>query len=131
MTARTSGRQYPLVLTLDLTYENVLLAGTVLAQLPPGAVITGGEIVIDTVWNDTGASTVTVAVGTEAILTTTNLEAAARTALTLTSEEHTVADNVTVTLAAGNEDATAGAARLNIMYIVGGRANEVGEPGDA
>ena len=131
MTARTSGRQYPLVLTLDLDYTTLTLADVV-AQLPPNAVIVQAESIVDVASDDSGVATMDVDVGSEAIITVQNIKSLGDVeSYTPAFPVHTVADDVKVSLAVGNEDATVGSGRVNIHYIVAGRANEVGEPGVA
>lgn len=93
--------------------------------LPPNAVVVGGDVTVETVSNDSGAAT--IAVGDSAVanryLAATSTKAAARTALTLTGYRG-VGENVRVTLANANGDATAGKVSLRVKYIVTGRANE-------
>jgi hypothetical protein len=94
--------------------------------LPPNAVVVGGDMTVETVSNDTG--TATIAIGDSAsasrYLAATNLKAAARTALTLTGYRG-VGENLRVTIANQNGNATTGKVTIRLAYIVTGRASEV------
>lgn len=94
--------------------------------LPIGAVVIGGEVVVNTASNDTG--TATIAIGDAAnptrFLGATNIKAAGRTAIVPTGFIGT-GDNVRITLANANGDATAGDVSIRIDYIIEGRMHEV------
>jgi hypothetical protein len=93
-------------------------------NLPPGAVIVGGELVVGTAFN---GSTYALIVGDSAAadryLATADRKAAARTALVPTgyvSQGEAVRLTVTPT-----GTTTAGAGVVRVEYVVRGRANEV------
>lgn len=95
--------------------------------LPIGATVVGGELVVETASNDSGA-TVTVAVGDSGnasrYLAATSIKAAGRTALTLTGFKG-AGENIRFTIAGANGDATAGQVYLRVEYILEGRMHEV------
>jgi len=131
--------QYPLVaeFTFNLTDTMVNTSGVETAfkatagifdviKLPVNANVIGGELVVETVSDETG--TATVKIGDSAndarYLTATNLKAAARTALTLTGYRGS-GEDIRITLANQNGNAAAGKATIRVMYTIQGRANEV------
>lgn len=99
--------------------------------LPPGAVVTGGELIVETAY--AGCTAATITLGIAGALTTllglTSLMATAntRTALLLTSALQHVAGgaNVRATIAYTVANATAGRARVRLMYTIDGRSHEV------
>lgn len=124
---KNSARQEVIAAHVDFTYADIPTTATAYAALglPTNAVIVGGDLVVTTAWN-TG-TTATLAIGD---VTTANrygatidLKTAARTALTLTGFVTTTTQkDVNVTPALSGTAATAGAARLTVLYIVKGRA---------
>ena len=98
--------------------------------LPPGAVICGGELIIETAYAGSTAATITLGIAGSltSILGSTSLMATAntRTALLLTSALVSNAGaNVRATIAYTVANATAGRARVRLMYTVDGRTSEV------
>lgn len=99
--------------------------------LPPGAVVTGGELIIETAYAGSTAATITLGIAgaLTTLLGSTSLMAAAntRTALLLTSAlQHVAAGaNVRATIAYTVANATAGRARVRLMYTIDGRSHEV------
>jgi hypothetical protein len=96
--------------------------------MPVGAVIVGGELIVETAGVGPTAFTVSLGIaGTlTALLNAQSVLAAGRTALALTSP--LLANNgqnlrATVNYTVAN--ATAGRFRLRVMYTIDGRANEV------
>jgi len=97
--------------------------------LPPGAVLAGGELIIETAYAGSTAATITLGIAGSltSILGSTSLMAAAntRTALLLTSAlGNQSGQNVRATIAYTVANATAGKARVRLMYTVDGRAQE-------
>lgn len=115
--------------------NETLLTGAVAATivfdaipLPPGAVITGGELIVETAYAGSTAATVSLGIAgtTTALLSAVNLMSAARTALTITSPLlANSGQNLRATIAYTVANATAGKARLRVMYTLDGRASEV------
>jgi len=96
--------------------------------LPIGAVIISGEVLVETVW---AGPTITCSVGiagtTTKYTTTSDLAAATRVAFTITTNVElgsNAGQNLRLTMAIGNTTATAGKARIRVLYTVDGRASE-------
>jgi hypothetical protein len=98
--------------------------------MPTGAVITGGELIVDTAYAGCTAATLSLGIAgsTTDLLSAVNLMATGRTALTLTSlvtEDPNTGSNLRMTLAYTVANATAGKFRIRVMYTIDGRAQEV------
>jgi hypothetical protein len=96
--------------------------------LPIGAVVVGGELIVETAYAGSTAATILVGISgtTGAFLGSTSLLSAARTALLLTAPlTSSNGQNVRLTVAYTVANATAGKARVRIMYTMDGRASEV------
>lgn len=96
--------------------------------MPVGAVITGGEVIVETAY--AGSTVATVSVGKSGSLTTlanaVDLKTAARTALTITSPLFcNSGENIRLTIAYTVANATAGKARVRVQYTIDNRAQEV------
>ncbi len=100
--------------------------------MPVGAVITGGELIVENAYVGIGAGA-TLALGisgdTAALISAYDLDGAlagARTAVTLTKPLLCNAgQNVRLTLAGLTATATAGKVRARVMYTIDGRTSEV------
>lgn len=98
-------------------------------NIPPGAVVMGGEVIVET--QGVGPTAYTVAVGIAgtpaAYLAATDLKAASGTRVALTGLGLISNDgqNVRITIASSVANATAGKFRVRIHYTVDGKANEV------
>ena len=100
--------------------------------MPVGAVITGGEVIVETAFAGIGAGATLnlgIAGSTSALVSALDLDAAAagaRTALTLTAPLLCNAgQNVRLTTAGLTATATAGKARVRVQYTIDGRTSEV------
>ena len=112
--------------TFGSTYTD---AGTFeVINLPQGAVVVGGELIVET--QGAGPTVYTMSVGNSdsatAYLAATTLLSSAGTRVALTGLGLTAIEgkNVRVTIASTVANATAGAFRLRVEYVVDGRANE-------
>lgn len=120
--------QYPAVAEVAFTFAD--LTTTVvedLCQIPAGATVIGGEIIVDTAWDSgTSASFDIGDADNDDRYTSTiiDLKVAGRTALTLTGYQYTDTDTIigTPTISGAT---TAGAARIYIQYVVEDRGHEV------
>lgn len=96
--------------------------------MPVGAVITGGEIIVEAAY--AGPTAATLSLGTAAATTSlanaVDLKTVGRTALTLTTPL-SVGDgsNLRMTFNYTVANATAGRVRVRVMYTIDGRAGEV------
>lgn len=98
--------------------------------LPPGAVITGGEVIVETTY--AGSTAATLSLGIAGALTglvnATDIKAAAGTRVALTLTTPLVANtgtNLRATIAYTVANATAGKVRVRVMYTIDGRSQEV------
>lgn len=94
-------------------------------KLPKGARVIAGALIVETVSNDAG--TTTLAVGdvdsTSRYLSATTVKSAARTVLVPTGYTGTGQD-IRITLANGSGGATTGKIRVEVLYVIDGKANE-------
>lgn len=101
-------------------------ANLMVIPLPPSAVVTGGEVVVETAY--AGPTAATVSVGDSGSATrygsAISLLAAARTALTLTGYRGN-GENIQLQLNTTVANATAGKVSVRVNYIVTGRSQEV------
>lgn len=99
--------------------------------LPVGAVVCGGELIVEEAVTGSTAATITLGIAgaTTSLLGSTSLMATAgtRTALLLTSalQSNAAGNNVRATIAYTVANATAGKARVRIMYTIDSRVSEV------
>lgn len=103
-------------------------AGTFeVVKMPVGAVIVGGELIVETA--GVGPTAYTMSVGTSAsatnILAATTLLATGRTALTGLGLLSNDGLNIRVTIASTVANATAGKFRLRVEYVIDGKVDEV------
>lgn len=96
-------------------------------ELPIGAIVVGGELVVDTIYNTTGAATVSVGDSSSATryLGATTLKTGGRTALVPTGFKNTGGLPIRLTFSVADTAGTAGKARVHVQYIIEGRADEV------
>lgn len=96
--------------------------------LPPGAVITGGEVIVETAYAGSTAATLSLGIAGSltALANAVDLKTAARTALTLTAPLlENAGQNMRATIAYTVANATAGKVRVRLQYTVDGRTSEV------
>ena len=101
-------------------------------NMPPYAVIIGGEVIVETAYAGIGAgATLNLGISgsTSALVSALDLDAAAagsRTALTLTAPLLCNAgQNIRLTTAGLTATATAGKVRVRVQYTIDGRGNEL------
>ena len=130
---KDQNRQWPLSLEKTITFSDDLaaVADSVvqeLARLPVNARVTGGEIVVETVWNTGTSGVVDIGDVTDPnrYAAAVNLHALGRTALLLDGFKTTeVERDVNVTPTFVGADATQGQAYIRMQYVIEGKANEV------
>lgn len=131
------GAQYPLMAEFTFNFNDTIKAtdGVVkalnaalvadLIELPQGAVVVGGEIVVETA--DSASTTYTLSLGDSASATryanAVSLKSAARTALTLTGFRAT--EPIRATVAVSGSAPTAGKVTVRVLFTIAGRVNEV------
>ena len=99
-------------------------ADTPAVQVPGGAIVTGGDFIIDTAFDSTVSDTFTIGDATvgNRYGAAIDGQAAARTALVPTGFKYPTQDNVTLNWTGAGAAPTAGAGRLIMRYVVAGRA---------
>ena len=137
----TRGAQYPLVSEFTFNFDDTMVdingvtktfgavfGDAIVCQpinLPEGAVIIGGELVVETA--GVGPTVYTVALGDSAsatrYLAATDLKTAARTALLLTGYRAT--ENLRLTINSTVANATAGKATVRVLYTIKDKINEI------
>lgn len=104
------------------TYTDAIVCTPV--NLPEGAVIVGGELVVETA--GVGPTAYTAALGDSSSATrylgATTLLSAARTALTLTGYRTT--ENLRLTIASTVANASAGKFTIRVLYVIPNKVNE-------
>ncbi len=129
-------RQYPLRAYVPFTYADFGESGVAeeAVDLPAGAIVTGGEIVITTAFNSAGgttpADTLTVGDGSDDARYAAGVDGqtAARTALGPTGYKYPAGDTVDIKWTPNADTTTAptqGAGYLVVEYVKPGRSNEV------
>ncbi|WP_028605542.1 hypothetical protein [Ottowia thiooxydans] len=124
---KNPSRQELIAAHLTIGYADVTTYGTAedAIDLPGNAVLVGGDVTVLTPWNS--ATTATFKLGDAAdddryTGTAIDLKTAGRTALTLTGRKHTVAEALKALVAQTGAAATAGQARITVLYLVEGRS---------
>ncbi len=97
--------------------------------LPIGAVVTGGEVIVETAYAGSTVATLSVGVvgATTALANAVDLKTAARTALTLNGTSQLIANdgkNIRLTLAYTVANATAGKVRVRLNFTIDGRTDQ-------
>ena len=98
--------------------------------MPLGAVVTGGEVLVETAFVGPTAATLSVGIAgsTTALANAVDLKTAGRTALTLSNTSQLLCYNfqdMRLTEFYTVANATAGKARLRVMFTLDGRADQV------
>ena len=120
-----SGRQDVLVAVQAFDYSELVDATAVPAvNVPPGAIVVGGQLVITTVFNSATSDTIAVGDGTNAYLAATDVTALGATALG-GGLPYSVSDTVDLTWDGTGAVPTTGAGYLVLEYVIDGRACEV------
>lgn len=123
---KNSGRQCIVSAYVDITVD--MLASGVAAnaiELPPGAVVVGGDAVTEEAWNSTTSDVWSVGDVTVAnrYASGLNIRSVGRQALTPTGFKTTATQRyVNVTWTSGGGTPTTGKTRLRVDYYVEGRA---------
>ena len=99
--SKNSARQYPLMASVDVTYD-MLTSGSAEAavDIPAGATVVGGYLVVDTAWDSATSDVLDIGDGDDVDRYTASqidLTAAGATALDVTAYEYTVQDTIDLT----------------------------------
>jgi len=122
-----SGRQELIVAHMSISFADPTAYGTAedAFDLPGNAILAGGDVTVLTPWNSTTTATLKLgdaAVSDRYTAAPIDLKTAGRTALTVTGYKHTVSEALKALLAQTGTAATAGKARITLLYFVEGRA---------
>lgn len=121
----SKGRQSAIVAEASFVFGGLTDATAMAAvQVPVGATVVGGEVVVDTVWNSATTDVADVGDGSDANRYTANqidFTVLGRTKLTLTGHVYTAADWIDITWNGTGAVPTTGAGRLIVQYMIPGR----------
>lgn len=123
-------RQYALTAVQKTDYSDFATPGlsTLTVELPPGAVIVGGGILVVTASNAAGAATLSVGItggSATAFLPATGIKAAGYTAFSTGVGTYLPNGGSVSLTSALTTGATAGEVQVLVNYVVLGRGNEV------
>lgn len=124
------GRQYVLSAKVPFAFGDFGASGVIepALDLPGGATVIGGELVITTAFNSGTSDVITVGDigGTEdRYATAVDGQAAARTALTLNGVGYSAPAVIGIDWTGVGAAPTAGAGYVDVQYVMDGRAHEV------
>jgi hypothetical protein len=124
---KNAGRQDVICAQVEINHGD-LVSGTAAEaiDIPANAVILGGSLGVETAFNS-GTSDAMVVTGpqSEALLGSSDVQAAGPFALAAASKKTTVAGTVKVTLTSVGTARTAGKVRLSVLYAIVGRSHHV------
>lgn len=122
---KNAGRQDVVCAMAEINFGDVTTAVAAEAiDIPQGAIIIGGSLGVETAFNsDSSDHMVVTGPQGEALLGSSDIQAAGPFDLLVTSKATTAAGTVTVTLTAVGTARTAGVVRLTVMYVVVDRAH--------
>ena len=123
-----NGRQAPLVASVDFTYADLVdNTAEPAVQLPANAIVVAGGLTVTTVWNSATTDVIDIGDGgTANRYTPTPIDVAVLgyVPIDVSGYKYTVSDTVDIKWNGTGTAPTTGAARLQIWYIVEGRAME-------
>ena len=124
---KQAGRQWPLVGKAEFAFGDLTDATAVEAvDLPYGAIVTGGMLVITTAFDSATSDTIAVSVGSDTLLAAQDVKTAAGSwPFTAGSGPTTAPDTVDVTWDGTGAAPSAGAGYLIVEYVIDDRATEV------
>lgn len=131
---KNSNRQSLVVLYKDFTYDQLTSgADKTVAEVPAGAVIVMGDVVMDTAFNSATSDVLDVGdAGSEnRYKDDINIASAARTAIIPTGYVYTAPTAITLRWTGAGTAPSAGAGRLFLAYYVRGRADLGSQGADA
>jgi len=123
---KETGRQWPLTAKADFAFGDLTDATAVPAiDVPGGAIVTGGQLVITTAFDSATSDTIAIGDGTNVYLAATDVSATGTTLFTKGGPKYSAPDTVDVTWDGTGTAPTAGAGYIIVEYILDGRSNEV------
>lgn len=130
MSIGTVARQYPLVAIVEIAFADVSNESAVeVVELPGGAIVTGGQILTQTAFDDTGTATLIVGDADDPnrfTASAVNVKATGSVPLSIDTNnaQYSVPTQLTVTYAGQNDDGAEGSVLLVVEYVVEARQNE-------
>jgi len=123
---KEGGRQWPLTAKVDFTFADADGVSVELVDIPGGAVVTGGAVVIVNAFNSATTAVLDLGDKTTGDKYVSNLDAkvAGGTAIVPAGAVFTVTDAVVLNIT-NTGTPTVGDGYVLVSYVVGGRANEV------
>lgn len=122
-----SSRQYPLIATVVVNYDDITSGVAEMAvSLPGGARVLGGRVGVTTAMDSGTSDAITVGDSTTAnkYLTSTSIAATGLTEFTAVDDEAGSLDDIYITVTSVGTAATAGTFFVEVEYIIDGRGNE-------
>lgn len=120
--------QYPLRAMVRFDFEDLTAGeGEPFHKLPPGGVVTGGAVVVETPWNSGTSADLTVGDSDSSDRYTSSavdLTTEGRTAFDLDGHQYTTPDELIATLAEDGSEATEGEGFIELEVVIEDRANE-------
>lgn len=130
---KSADRQYPISAERTITFaDGLAIAGTDdavqdLLDIPTGARVVGGEIVVETVWDSGTSATLDIGDGDDPDRYTASpvdLTTLGRTALVLTGHKYTGEDTIDIDPTLLGTTATTGQAYIRVQYVIEDRSHE-------
>ena len=125
---KNEGRQEVIAASIDLAFDTLAADDATaesVIQVPEGAMVVGGQIVVTEVFDSTTSDVLDIGDSVdddEYTATPIDLTSAGATALDITAYVYTAQDNIAVEWTAGSTGtATQGTATLTVLYVVSGR----------
>lgn len=124
---KNRGRQSPITASVEFTFANIVSGAAEEAiDLPAGAIVTGGDIVVMTAFNSATSDVIVVGDSASAnrYYASASIATAGRNPLVITGYRTlTTTNRIRVTWTGSGAAPTAGAIRLTVTYIVDKRVS--------
>jgi len=121
---KNTGRQWPLSARQPFDFSQMVSGTAVPAiDLPVGAIVLAGSMVISEVFNSATSDTIAVS-GGGASVAATSVAALGRTALVVDGVEQALSTTVDLTWTGAGAVPTTGRGYVEVQYIITSRANE-------
>lgn len=127
MATKNIERQWALKGLAPLTPANIGAGNEVTFRVPPGALLLGVQVFVETAFNSATTTTLTVGDGTTTFVSAVDAQAAGNKAATGVPKYYPTGGTITVSMAETGAAATAGLAFVVPDYVIVDRANEVAE----
>lgn len=124
--SKDSGRQWPLTAKVDFTFADADGVSEEIVDIPGGAVVTGGQVVIVNAWDSATSAVLDLGDKTTGDRYVSNADAktVGATALIADGGAFTVTDSVVINIT-NTGTPTVGDGYVIVSYVLDNRANEV------